>query len=1107
MDQDWTASAVPQKVEESEEVSVEESGQGRGLGLGQTQSSNVTGSSDVSGGGATSVGIAIVRRVSSCSQSSSFAASLGLTSTMSDDYANDEGRMEKAPVPACLSGSAAADNDGTTAAAAAAASVTSSMSIVAEAVSRGSSSSSITTDMPKKIIPQQGESSIDQKQQQQQENTQSTTTNTSSNCPTQSKKTPVEGLTSSSEIQTSSQDAVVSSEESPASFSKPSMSSTASPRQQSDSSPCGHTDDRRITSVKPDPSQKKIPGDGGDENDQRDTQKCSSRPVSLHDASGVEPQQPPPQLDKDKEDGGRNEDKVASFAVASVTDDHSLASIKVVQNSCSRETSASSSPATTAVARLNKEDEIPWTVQQHRDFVAAIYDVGLEKCSPSIILENMYRPAKRITRERAKSHLQKYRLTKGKGKREFLKEYDSFLDRTETIKDIHTKINKAKGKSPPVPAAVLSTALKGQAPETLIGGDAAALLSFSVLHNINVDQKPDGIAYDATPESFPTLSKREKKSSLGRSLIQVHDMLQNMTNILLKARHGIVDVFPEGEGYESPSSSEDEVEEEEDDEDDEEEKDKVDTQSSNLIDRKPSLSSLSSASALRNHRQPAALGPAVNTVKKSPPPGKSRVAQYRPPSQPTRPSASHPPPPPGHPAYASHHHQYYGGGPPPPPGQGYSPYLPPHPYYGPPPGMYGPGPPPMPHPHPMPPPPHPSYSMPPPPYPPPDAILNGTGTHTAKPDESQVESVKSHKTNTAEPEPTKHRDGGGSHVKPPSETSLQPRTSPEPENVSQREKPSPRSDGRDTGRSASSKFLPDETEEKLGVNKVHPPSLSPTPVTTHSRKRSLKSVFDPPPHRKTSPVHSKRMFDSESYDDDRRGKKQKRSRPSENPNPEVSLVSTLVGLESHLLDAGSPYHVDTDELGSSPIKFQRRPNSPSFATSVTADDVFPDHPTTTTIRDHHPAEQYHSTINQSPSELSMASRESFSEHILNQTASWEYSAAVDKNTNDHRQHDRNNGSSYRHGGTENHHEGHRYSESHDQHGQQYEVKTSTSTSLYQQRPEYLEVDRSSPSAVASHHHRHDSMTKNKKRSQASNGHLRSGGNSSSLSEFSRKFFD
>lgn len=62
----------------------------------------------------------------------------------------------------------------------------------------------------------------------------------------------------------------------------------------------------------------------------------------------------------------------------------------------------------------------------HREFVSAIFDIGLKNASPSAIMEFM-RPDPNITSERVKSHLQKYRKNRDKSRREFLTSYDNSL--------------------------------------------------------------------------------------------------------------------------------------------------------------------------------------------------------------------------------------------------------------------------------------------------------------------------------------------------------------------------------------------------------------------------------------------------------------------------------------------------------------------------------------------------------------------------------------------------------------------------------------------------------------------------------------------------------
>ena len=72
-----------------------------------------------------------------------------------------------------------------------------------------------------------------------------------------------------------------------------------------------------------------------------------------------------------------------------------------------------------------------WPDELHRDFVSAVFDVGLKHSSPSAILEQMA-PNEQITTERIKSHLQKYRLHRQKSKKEFMSSYDSTLSKMKS---------------------------------------------------------------------------------------------------------------------------------------------------------------------------------------------------------------------------------------------------------------------------------------------------------------------------------------------------------------------------------------------------------------------------------------------------------------------------------------------------------------------------------------------------------------------------------------------------------------------------------------------------------------------------------------------------
>ena len=67
-----------------------------------------------------------------------------------------------------------------------------------------------------------------------------------------------------------------------------------------------------------------------------------------------------------------------------------------------------------------------WPEELHRDFVSAIFDVGLKHSSPSTIIEHMPKNPD-ITTERVKSHLQKYRNNRAKSKQDFMSSYENSL--------------------------------------------------------------------------------------------------------------------------------------------------------------------------------------------------------------------------------------------------------------------------------------------------------------------------------------------------------------------------------------------------------------------------------------------------------------------------------------------------------------------------------------------------------------------------------------------------------------------------------------------------------------------------------------------------------
>mmetsp|Transcript_16493 Transcript_16493/g.33925 ORF Transcript_16493/g.33925 Transcript_16493/m.33925 type:complete len:953 (-) Transcript_16493:1550-4408(-) len=328
-------------------------------------------------------------------------------------------------------------------------------------------------------------------------------------------------------------------------------------------------------------------------------------------------------------------------------------------------------------SRKNEKEKPPqWTLEQHKEFAAAIFEIGLKNCSPSIIMENMRKQPRYITRERTKSHLQKYRQTKKRSKGEFLKEYDAFFKSTEQAKahlnrkdssSCDSEKDKVTGKrKEPIPKAILTTALEGKKPSKLLGGKAAALLSYSVLNGFSTNHGPDQLQYKAAKfTEFPSLTEEEKRSSVGASLLQVKSLLDNMTDVLLKTRHGIKP-FPasksgitEDESVSSSICSSDDGYSDDDDEDNNDSEDKQVLRKSSSKDQDP----MSAAVPAVSHRGvypmvPGQVGP-THPMYRGPP------ATYLPPF----PVPGAPPPvPSGFPLQQFPRPQpsFYGGAPPPP---------------------------------------------------------------------------------------------------------------------------------------------------------------------------------------------------------------------------------------------------------------------------------------------------------------------------------------------------------------------------------------------------------------------------------------------------------
>lgn len=188
-----------------------------------------------------------------------------------------------------------------------------------------------------------------------------------------------------------------------------------------------------------------------------------------------------------------------------------------------------------------------WTEDTHRAFVSAVYHVGMKHASPAIILENMHTRPISITSERVKSHLQKYRLNRNKGKEEFMSGYDNWMTKAITLSN--------KSESSRNITAQPSFILDMMSSTLPVPGDIAAFLSYSVMmeskkgadsgktkskvESQNAEVDDDYVQYfTGASITFPQLSEEEKLSTLGKGLCYVMALFVNMSEHLGKVRGG-----------------------------------------------------------------------------------------------------------------------------------------------------------------------------------------------------------------------------------------------------------------------------------------------------------------------------------------------------------------------------------------------------------------------------------------------------------------------------------------------------------------------------------------------------------------------------------------
>ncbi|GFH55965.1 hypothetical protein CTEN210_12441 [Chaetoceros tenuissimus] len=164
-----------------------------------------------------------------------------------------------------------------------------------------------------------------------------------------------------------------------------------------------------------------------------------------------------------------------------------------------------------------------WPEKLHRDFVSAIFDVGLKNSSPSSILENMV-PDDKITTERIKSHLQKYRLHRMKSKKEFMESFES------------TIVQMKSGQHDTDPTSLSS-------------GEVAAHLAFATLNDQEVDDDAKGGILQLLK-----LTEEEMKSPTGSSMAYLTGLFLSLKEQLYEQRRNTANT-KKGQGQLPPSYS------------------------------------------------------------------------------------------------------------------------------------------------------------------------------------------------------------------------------------------------------------------------------------------------------------------------------------------------------------------------------------------------------------------------------------------------------------------------------------------------------------------------------------------------------------------------
>ena len=210
------------------------------------------------------------------------------------------------------------------------------------------------------------------------------------------------------------------------------------------------------------------------------------------------------------------------------------------------------------------------SLKEHRALVTHIFEIGLQKASPNVIIENMKEGRsslfeKGITKEKIKSHLQKFRVCKKRSQTEFLNEFDSFMKSFQEARDDDRKRNHEQ-------AFQSSDALSKLTDQAAIGaGGMAASLSLSCMLDdhfgartasttetdlvIDVDDYSNNVSalLDLNGAlTVPTLTPEEEATPLGKMMSNIMGCFSTLQNRLIEQRQRYT--LEEHDGYHSDSS-------------------------------------------------------------------------------------------------------------------------------------------------------------------------------------------------------------------------------------------------------------------------------------------------------------------------------------------------------------------------------------------------------------------------------------------------------------------------------------------------------------------------------------------------------------------------